>query len=462
MKLSSQTMLEVPRQFAFNWHTQPNALQRLLPPWEKIRIVQQTGEVTDGRRVTSVVPLVAGLRTELLTEYRIIEPDYKFEEMWLKGPFANWCHTHIFESITDTSCRLIDDIEYSVPFGKAGRALREPFVQKKLRAWLTYRHRQSKTEMELHYQYHHKKRLRILVSGSTGIIGESLCSFLSTGGHEVIRLVRSEKLASQDPQTVFWDPDHGEVDRNSLESFDAVIHLGGANIAHHKWDSAYKKKIKRSRVHSTQLLAALLATLQEKPSVFIVASAIGYYGDRGDEIMTEESESGTGFLPQLVREWEQAAEPAQRAGIRVVHPRIGVVLTPVGAALGSMLPLFRCGLGGVAGNGKQYWSSISIHDVIGAIHFMLMNETVEEAVNVVSPEPLTNREFTKTLGKVLRRPTLLPMPAPLIKLFLGEMGEALLLESTRVVPKKLLSAGYKFQQETLEDALRHLLGRSKL
>ncbi len=461
MRFTSQTTLNVPASFAYDWHLHPGALKRLLPPWEKIRITRHAEKVANGNCVGLSVPLVAGLRTEWLTEYRNIEPDHRIEQVQLKGPFHTWCQTSTFESITETSCKLIDDIEYSVPFGKAGSLLGEPFVQKKLKAWFTYRHRQAKTEVELHYDYHLQKRMRILVSGSTGVIGNSLCSFLETGGHEVIRLVRSEKVASLNPKTVFWDPEHGEVDRNSLESFDAVIHLGGANIAHHKWDADYKKKIRRSRVHSTQLLSALLATLQEKPSVFIVASAIGYYGDRGDEAMTEDSSPGTGFLPQLVRDWEQAAEPARKAGIRVVHPRIGVVLTPTGAALASMLPLFRCGLGGVAGTGKQYWSSVSIHDVVGAIHFTLMNETLEGAVNVVLPEALTNREFTKTLGKVLNRPTLLPMPASMIKLLLGEMGEALLLESTRVVPRKLLDAGYNFQQETVEETLRHLLGRTE-
>ncbi len=460
MRFMKETLLDVPAWFAFNWHAQPDALKRLLPPWEKIHIVNQKGGIENGDRVELSIPLFAGLRTRWIAEHCGYEEGQQFEDVQLKGPFESWHHKHVFEPVTATSCKLIDDIEYTFPFGKPGAMLGKAFVQNKLQSLFAYRHRQSKTEMELHYRYHQKKRLRILISGSSGIIGSSLCSFLRTGGHEVIRLVRNEEVAKQDPQTIFWDPKRGEVDRNSLESFDAVIHLGGANIAHHKWKPAYKEEIKKSRVHSTQVLASLLATLREKPSVFIVASAIGYYGDRSDDVMTEESDSGIGFLPELVRAWEDAAEPARKAGIRVVHPRIGVVLTPAGAALGSMLPLFRYGLGGVAGNGKQYWSSISIHDVVGSIHFMLMNEPLSGAVNVVMPEPVTNCEFTKTLAKVLHRPTLLPMPAPLIKLLLGEMGEALLLESTRVIPEKLLAAGYQFQQETLEDTFRHLLGRN--
>ncbi len=461
MRFTKETLLDVPAQFAFGWHEKPDALKRLLPPWEKIAIVNQKGGIENGDRVELSIPLIAGLRTRWVAEHCGFEAGRQYEDVQLKGPFESWRHKHIFEPITETSCKLIDDIEYTIPFGKPGELLGKSFVKNKLNTQFAYRHRQSKTEIELHYQYHQKKRLRILISGSSGIIGSSLCSFLRTGGHDVVRLVRDEKLAKQDSQTIFWDPKRGEVDRNSLESFDAVIHLGGANIAHHKWKHAYKEKIKKSRVHSTQVLASLLATLREKPSVFIVASAIGYYGDRSDDVMTEESESGIGFLPELVRAWEESAEPARKAGIRVVHPRIGVVLTPTGAALGSMLPLFRYGLGGIAGNGKQYWSSVSIHDVVGAIHFMLMNETLCGAVNVVLPKPVTNREFTKTLGRVLHRPTLLPMPAPLIKLLLGEMGEALLLESTRVLPEKLLQDGYEFQQKTLADTFRHLLGRTQ-
>lgn len=459
MRFTKETLLNVPASFAFDWHAQPDALRRLLPPWEKITVESQTGGINNGDRIELKIPLFSGLHMRWIAEHCGYDSGHQFEDVQLKGPFQSWHHKHIFEEVSETSCRLIDDIEYTLPLGKVGALLSQRFVQQKLEAQFAYRHRQSKNEIECHYQYHDRDRLRILLSGSSGLIGSSLASFLRTGGHEVVRLIRDEQVAKQDSDTIFWDPKRGEIDRPALEAFDAVVHLGGANIAHHRWNPSYKEKIKQSRVHSTQVLASLLATLREKPSVFVVASAIGYYGDRKTDVMTEDSASGVGFLPELVRAWEAATDPARKAGIRVVHPRIGVVLSPAGAALGKMLTPFRCGLGGIAGTGKQYWSSVSIHDVVAAIHFILMNETLCDAVNVVMPAPVTNREFTKTLAKTLHRPALLPMPAPLIKALLGEMGEALLLESTRVVPKKLLDAGYQFQQKTLEDTFRHLLGR---
>ncbi len=458
MRLTKETLLNVPAKFAFEWFAQPDSLKRLLPPWENIRIIQQSSGNENRVHVELSLPLFAGLRTKWFTEHCADRLSHVIEQTQLQGPFESWQRKVRVETISESSCKLIDEIDYQFAYGKPGDWLANA-CSRRLQAVLEYQHREAKTEIELHNRYREKKRLRILISGSSGIIGSSLCSFLRTGGHEVVRLVRNEEQAEQDSQTIFWDPLQGEVERNSLESFDAVIHLGGANIAHHKWTANYKQLIRQSRIRSTKVLAALLSTLREKPSVFIVASAIGYYGDRGDETMTEESAPGSGFLPELVREWEQSAEFARQAGIRVIHPRIGVVLTPAGAALGSMLPLFRFGLSGAAGNGKQYWSTVSIHDVVGAIHFMLFHESLSGPVNLVMPEPVTNRQFTQTLGQVLNRPTIFPMPAPLIKLFLGEMGEALLLESTRVVPEKLLAAGYQFQQETVEDTFRHLLGR---
>ena len=458
MRFHKETVLNVPAQFAFDWHAQPDALSRLLAPWENIKIVQQTGGIQNGDRTLLSIPVIGGLRTNLMSEHLGYEAGRQFEDTQLKGPFQSWRHKHLFEPVTETTCRLIDEIEYTLPMGKMGAYFGGSFILKKLTDQFAYRHRQTKTEIEIHYEYRDRSRLRILLSGCSGLIGSSLASFLRMGGHEVVRLVRNEEVAEQDPQAIFWDPQIGEVDRNALEGFDAVIHLGGSNIAEHRWSDDFKNEIIQSRVRSTEVLASLLGTLDQKPEVLIVASAIGYYGDRGSEVMTEESASGVGFLPEVGRKWEAATEAARTAGIRVVNPRIGVVLSPAGAALGKMLTPFRYGLGGIAGNGKQYWSSVSINDVVSAIHFMVMNESLSGAVNLVMPEPVTNREFTRTLGKVLNRPTIFPLPGPLIRLMLGEMGEALLLESTRVVPEKLLQAGYRFQQPTLEDTLRHLLG----
>jgi uncharacterized protein (TIGR01777 family) len=237
------------------------------------------------------------------------------------------------------------------------------------------------------------------------------------------------------------------------------VHLAGENIAGGRWTAAMKQKIRDSRVNGTRSLCEALARMESPPKVLVVASAIGFYGNRDDEIMDESSKAGEGFLSDVCREWEDATQAARDAGIRVVNLRIGVVLSPKGGALAKMLTPFKLGGGGIIGNGRQYWSWISIDDVAGAIHHALMTDSLSGPVNAVAPNAPMNREFTKTLGRVLRRPTILPMPAFAAKLALGEMANDLLLASTRVEPTKLIESGYKFRQPTLEKSLRHILGK---
>ncbi|HEX3035338.1 MAG TPA: TIGR01777 family oxidoreductase [Thermodesulfobacteriota bacterium] len=302
--------------------------------------------------------------------------------------------------------------------------------------------------------------MKILITGSTGLIGSSLVSFLSTGGHSVTRLTHSKSARSKLGETVaHWNPKEKDVDISGLEGHDAVVHLAGENI-NGRWTGKKKKEIRNSRVNGTRFLAESLAKLNQPPKVLVCASAIGYYGNRGNEILTEESPPGKGFLAEVCKEWEKAAEPAVKKGIRVVHVRFGVVLSPKGGALGMMLLPFRAGFGGRIGSGDQYWSWIAIDDVIGAIYHAITNETVAGPVNTVSPLPVTNREFTETLGRVLNRPTLLPVPAFATRLALGsEMADEMLLASVRAEPMRLLNTGYNFQYPGLEGALRHLLGK---
>jgi uncharacterized protein (TIGR01777 family) len=299
--------------------------------------------------------------------------------------------------------------------------------------------------------------MKILVTGSTGLIGSALVPFLTTGGHRVVCLVRSTPKPGD--TKVYWDPEAGSIDTASLEGLDAVVHLAGENIAAGRWTTAQKARIRNSRVQGTRLLCESLARLTQTPKVLLCASAIGYYGDRGEEILQEESPPGSGFLAEVCCEWEAATEPAAQKGIHVVHLRIGVVLSPAGGALAKMLLPFRLGAGGIVGSGQQYWSWIARDDVVGAIHHALMTEALQGPVNVVAPQAVTNREFTKVLGSVLARPTLLPMPGFAARLAFGEMADALLLASTRVDPKQLLAAGYTFHYPELAGALRHLLGR---
>lgn len=297
--------------------------------------------------------------------------------------------------------------------------------------------------------------MRILVSGSTGLVGSALVPVLSEAGHDVVPLVRQETTEGEN--AVRWDPAAGTIDRAVLNGLDAAVHLAGENIAAGRWTAAQKARIRDSRVNGTRMLCKALAECAQRPRVIVCASAIGYYGDRGDETLDETSTSGDGFLAEVCRQWEAAADPARDKGIRVVHLRIGVVLSADGGALPKMLTPFKLGLGGIVGSGNQYWSWVDRDDVVGAIHHALTHEELVGPVNGTAPDSVTNREFTKTLGRVLGRPTLFPLPAFVARLMLGEMADELLLASTRVLPKRLQESGYEFQSPHLESALRHVL-----
>lgn len=298
--------------------------------------------------------------------------------------------------------------------------------------------------------------LHIAVTGSSGLIGTRLAAFLAACGHHVTRVVR--RPPDPDAEEVSWDPTTGRIDAAALQETDCVVHLAGDNVAAGRWTQARKDAIRTSRVVGTRLLSEALAKLANPPRALIAASAIGYYGDRGDDRLTEDSPPGTGFLADVCRQWEAATEPAVQAGIRVVNLRTGVVLSAVGGALARMLTPFKFGLGGIVGSGRQYMSWIALDDLVAAIRHLILADDVSGPVNAVSPNPVTNREFTKTLGRVLRRPTILPLPAAVVRLLFGEMGQALLLASARIVRLRLQTSGFEFSHPHLEDALRHELG----
>jgi uncharacterized protein len=298
--------------------------------------------------------------------------------------------------------------------------------------------------------------MNVLISGATGLIGSVLIPELEGGGRRVIRLSRSRSSAED---TIRWDPTSGALDPSRLGGIDAVVHLAGESIAEGRWTPEKKGRIMESRREGTRQLAETLAGLSEPPEVMVSASAVGYYGDRGNELLREESEPGSDFLAEVCKAWEAAADPAREAGIRVVHPRMGIVLSTRGGALGRTLPIFKLGGGGRIGSGRQWWSWVTLDDVVGIIIHALTERNVEGPVNVGSPNPLTNAEYTKVLGKVLNRPTVFPLPAPAARLVLGELADALLLASQRMEPAKLKETGYEFRHPELEGALRHLLGR---
>jgi uncharacterized protein (TIGR01777 family) len=296
--------------------------------------------------------------------------------------------------------------------------------------------------------------MRILITGASGLIGKALQKSFEEKGYEMLLATRSEP---NDGQYIQWNADTGFADDDfgRLEGLDAVIHLAGENIAGLRWTDEKKKEIRDSRVFGTRTMIETFARLEKKPKVFISGSALGFYGDRSDDEMTEASSAGTTFLAEVCKEWEAESRRAEDLGIRTVLLRTGIVLSKDGGALATMLTPFKLGLGGVVGSGKQWMSWISLDDVVGIINHALENESVRGAVNVVSPTPVTNEEFTKTLGAVLYRPTFLPLPEFAVNLVFGEMGDALLIDSTKVIPKRMKDAGYEFKYTELKAALEH-------
>jgi uncharacterized protein len=297
--------------------------------------------------------------------------------------------------------------------------------------------------------------MRVLISGSSGLIGSALSRSFTERGYEVVRLVRRAPSGGD----ILWNPDRGELALDPKSQFDVVLHLAGENIGAGRWSAARKERILSSRVNGTRTLVSALTQLQTAPPILISASAVGFYGDRGDEIVREENRPGDGFLAEVCKQWEAEALKTRQHGIRTVCLRIGVVLARDGGALAKMLLPFKLGLGGKFGDGSQYMSWVALDDLVAAVHHVVYDDSISGPVNVVAPHPVTNAEFTKTLGKVLRRPTILGAPAFALKLLLGEMAGPLLLEGQRVEPSKLLATRFEFKHPELDTALRSALGR---
>jgi uncharacterized protein (TIGR01777 family) len=441
----------------FKWHKKPAAFERLTPPWEDVEVLDRTGGIEDGSRV-SIRTKIGPVPIIWLIEHRDYREEEQFCDIQIKGPFKHWEHTHTFVPDGANACFMEDNVKFLLPMGALGELFGNELVIRKLETLFEYRHGTLMNDMAMHKKYG-VKPMKVLITGSTGLIGSSLIAFLSTGGHSVTCLKRNKSKIGEDD--LYWNPEKREIDTSKLEGFDAVVHLSGENVAG-RWTDEKKAEIEDSRVKSTRLLCNSLSKLKKKPSVLVCASAIGYYGDRGDEILTEDSQAGRGFLPDVSKKWEAATEVARKAGIRVVNLRLGVVLSPRGGALEKMLLPFRVGLGGKVGSGRQWMSWISIHDVIGAAYHAINVDSIEGPVNAVSPKPVTNVEFTSILGNVLKRPTFFTVPSLLLRALFGEMADETLLSSTRVMPSKLLSTGFEFQFTDLEASLRNLLGKPKV
>lgn len=453
--IKSSTIL-APARTLFKWHTQPGVFERLRPPFENVKLLEHSGTITDGS-IAKVQVSVGLLKIDWkLVHFGYVEGE-QFCDKQVTGPFVSWKHVHTCKPIDDNKSIIEDDIEYELPFAAIANLLAGPIVDAKLERLFRFRHHLTKKDVERFHTEQGEKRMRVLVSGASGLVGSALTSFLASQGHKVVKLARGGS-ADTGADVVRWDPRGGSINPTDLENFDIVVHLAGESVAQ-RWTDDAKAKIKESRISGTKLLAEALSKVQKKPRAFICASAIGFYGDRGNETLSEESQPGTGFLAGVCREWEDSTASAKAAGIRTVNLRFGVILSTAGGALAKMLPIFQIGAGGNLGSGRQYMSWISLEDAVQAIYFAMTKPELNGPINVVGPKPCTNAEFTATLGKILQRPTFLPVPSFGPRLLFGEMADEMLYAGAKVLPAKLERQGFRFQYPELESALRHELGK---
>ena len=448
MGLTYSSVVDAPLGEVFAWHTRPGAITRLMPPWSPVQVEREAGSVRDGR---AVLRLPAGLRWVAAHQPGEYDPPREFADALTSLPLSAvlpWRHSHQFALAGQQATRVTDVVQTPLPT----RVLRPMFA---------YRHRQLADDLAAQARAREfcPDALTIAVTGSGGLIGTALTALLTTGGHHVIRLVRRPpQRGGEHPDERHWHPDDPAPDL--LNGVDAVIHLAGASIAG-RFTTARKQEIRDSRIIPTRRLAELAAVTAPGLRAFVTASAIGIYGpDRGDEVLTETSARGEGFLADVVAGWEDATDPATRAGIRTVQVRTGIVQTPRGGMLHLLYPLFAAGLGGRLGSGQQWLSWIGLDDLLDIYLRAVTDPALSGPVNAVAPAPVRNAEYTATLAGLLHRPALVPVPGFGPRLLLGDEGAREIAEASQYVrPQRLIDAGHHFRYPRLEAALRHVLGR---
>lgn len=464
-RFTTSVRLPVGIEEAFAWHERPGALPRLSPPWQPASVLEPPDGLEVGTRVVlRMGPAVAGHQVGLrwVAEHVGYDPPHEFRDVQRSGPFARWEHRHRFapadDGVADSSV-LIDDVTYALPLGALGAAVAGGLVEEQLARMFGYRHRQTAADLAAHAAARQRgaRPMHVAITGASGLIGGQLSAFLTTGGHRVTALVRGRADGADE---VAWDPQAETVDTDGLQGVDAVVHLAGEPIGK-RFTEEHKRKVLDSRVKGTRAIATALAGMVNGPRTLVSSSAIGYYGADRDEPATEDAPPGDDFLAEVCTAWEAATAPAEEAGVRVVHVRTGIVQSPEGGMLGQLLPLFRLGLGGKLGDGSQWISWITLDDEVGLYHHALTTPEVTGPLNAVAPNPVTNAEFTRVLGRVLGRPTFLPVPSFGPALLLGKEGaQQIALASQRALPAKAQATGYAFRHPTLEEGLRHVLGRA--
>jgi uncharacterized protein (TIGR01777 family) len=454
-RVSRRSPMPVPVEALWAWHLRPGALERLMPPWDRVRVVARTGGVENGARVTLAVP-VGPIRVRWIAEHRDVDPPHGFADEQIAGPFARWVHVHTMTADGPAASILEDRVDYAGPAGPVGRAIARRAVGARLPALLRYRHETLAADLGAHARFDDRPRLTVGITGASGLIGTALTHFLTTGGHRVVRFVRGPARDGADE--VSWDPRGGFPAPDRVPPLDAVIHLAGAGVADRRWTPQRMALIRDSRVDGTRTLARALAALARPPRTLLCASAIGFYGFDGQTPVDETAPRGGGFLAAVCGAWEAAADPARDAGLRVAHLRLGLVLSPAGGMLKTLVRVFRTGAGGTVGPGTQGMSWIGLDDVIGAFHHALFDDALSGPLNVTAPGPVSNTDFTRALGRALHRPTLVPAPAAALRLLLGrQMADETALSSAWVGPARLEAAGYPFRHRTLDAALAHYL-----
>ncbi len=428
------------------WHARPGAFERLNPPFAPVTVEERTGGLEVGAR--TVIRGVGPLGSRWVAEHTAYEPGRMFRDEQVSGPFAKWVHTHLFEPRGEHS-ELVDQIDYGLPLGGLGSFFGDAFTVSTLERMFNFRHALTRNDLSRHAQYTAKPRLTVAVTGASGLVGSALIPFLTTGGHTVRAVKRTGT----------------EFDAKALEGADVVVNLAGAGVADERWTDDRKRLLVESRIDYTRKLIAALKQSGSKPKVWLQTSAIGIYGDRGDEQLTEDSkvgersERGAGFLAKLCQDWESAGNEASALGARVVCLRIGLVQSANGGALSKFLPAFKLGAGGPIANGKSWQSWISLEDLLGLILFAAYQDGLFGPINAVGPHPVTSAEYAKVLGRVLSRPSFAPLPAFVLRAMFGELADGALLTSQRVLPKRVSELGFRFLHPMLEDALRFTLGK---
>jgi hypothetical protein len=432
------SVVTAPLDETFAWHARPGAIERLTPPFQPIRIVEEADSLENG---AAVLRLPGGVRW--VATHEGYDPPHCFVDRLTSLPLP-WRHTHLFEKEGEAATRVTDTVETPLP-------------EHMLKPMFTYRHRQLADDLAVHnaMRDYAATPLSIVITGASGMIGSALAALLSTGGHRVVRLVRHP---ANGPDERCWRPEDPEP--GLFDGIDVVVHLAGASVAG-RFTDAHKREVRDTRVGPTKKLATAMARAQNGPGTLVCASAVGYYGaDRGDEELVETSVRGTGSLSDIVDEWERALEPAERNGLRVVKVRTGIVQSPRGGMLQLLRRIFSTGLGGKIGSGRQWTPWIDIDDIVDVYYRAIVDERCRGPINAVAPHPVTNREYSETLARVLRRPAIAPVPALFPRLVLGSEGaDEIALASQRVLPARLGELGHRFRRPELEDCLRHQLGK---